>query len=1022
MNLRTSFNSLLNRAGFLENGEAIEGFLQVGSEAAMGPSAGRHSCLFDRERFPFPIEAVFMAGGAATIVFVDATDDSIDDERAVECHQLAWNFGLAPLLWIATSGSVLLLDSYRRPSGRLRDVELARFRTDNSEDVQHLVNVCGRLSFDTGAFWSSSFAREIDRKDRVDAVLLRQLAAVERRLCQEGLPPLLAQKLIGRAIFAQYLVDRQILKPELLMELFGHKRLSATLRSDKTAPLLFDWLRNTFNGDLFPPDIDEEQTLVTPDHLAKLADFLEGHDAITGQLSAFPFRFDVIPVELISSIYEQFAHSIAGEDAASQGLHYTPVNLVDLSLDHVMEDISGSAKVLDPACGSGVFLVEAMRRLVWQRTRHEPNTRELVRDVLHNQIFGVDINAGALQVAAFGLYLAALELDPELKSGKIDWLRFDHLIGRNLLHASFFDELPFAEGEFDLVIGNPPWTYAGASQHKPSARLSSIAQPRRSPDWAFLWRARELAKPDARLALLMKATPFFSKDRVASEARRLLLTTFYDVRIINLSQLRSEGLFPALASNGELKVRANTAPALLFSGRPGVRDKNSTVEVANVAWSPNFRRNGIITLTADDLHAAPLSAVVSDPVLFKAAVFGNDREYQVMEGLQLRSSLTRLGEWCDTNRVRMEQGLQLGGGGRGDARALLDLPFLDAQSYAPIRINARRLPQFAHDYAHRPRVRDAYRAPLVICPEAGFARALRRGRYSASVVHEDAVFTDSFVGISFTGHDPLLADALALILNSKLTAFLLALGGSNTGLKQPKIEKVDLEALTLPDLCSIPDGDLRKLSGLLARLAGKPSLAALDEADNAVMDLYDIDHQDRKVIDDILITSRPIFNDSRHERETAISSVTANALFEYGSELAHWLDTALREISTARTVVTRGVRIAPDVIALRLDIEDGPTRPLSEFQICEPELFEGALFEGMGGTSLAKFRSGRNLRIYSERSIYIVKPDETRLWTCSNAQTDLCRILDDVRSKRSNGPKLGNWRLEAESHSKLLIH
>ncbi len=119
------------------------------------------------------------------------------------------------------------------------------------------------------------------------------------------------------------------------------------------------------------------------------------------------------PFELISSIYEQFAHSFAGEAATAQGLHYTPVNLVDLALDQVMDDVSGTAKVLDPACGSGVFWFEAMRRLVWRRTRTEANSRELVRDVLRNQIFGVDINAGALQVAAFSLYLAALELDPE---------------------------------------------------------------------------------------------------------------------------------------------------------------------------------------------------------------------------------------------------------------------------------------------------------------------------------------------------------------------------------------------------------------------------------------------------------------------------------------------------------------------------------------------------------------------------------------------------------------------------------
>ena len=242
----------------------------------------------------------------------------------------------------------------------------------------------------------------------------------------------------ARGIFSQYLIDRRILRKENLPQLFGRSGLSDTLRSPDAAGELFDWLRATFNGDLFPPDVDNERTHVRPVHLATLADFLDGHEAATGQLSAFPFRFDYIPVELISSIYEQFAHSVAGGDALAQGLHYTPVNLVDLALDLAMDRVASTAKVLDPACGSGVFLVEAMRRLVWRRTRDEPNSRELVRDVLRNQIFGVDINAGALQVAAFSLYLAALELDPELHGDDLGWLRFDHLIGRNLLNASFF--------------------------------------------------------------------------------------------------------------------------------------------------------------------------------------------------------------------------------------------------------------------------------------------------------------------------------------------------------------------------------------------------------------------------------------------------------------------------------------------------------------------------------------------------------------------------------------------------------
>src|SRR5690606_30187337 len=86
--------------------------------------------------------------------------------------------------------------------------------------------------------------------------------------------------------------------------------------------------------------------------------------------------------------------------------------------------------VLDLTCGSGVFLVEAFRRLVYQRSGGRP-TRAEVRATLYHQVCGVDISESAIHVAAFSLYLAALELDPDPQPPSA--LRFAPLIGTTLL-------------------------------------------------------------------------------------------------------------------------------------------------------------------------------------------------------------------------------------------------------------------------------------------------------------------------------------------------------------------------------------------------------------------------------------------------------------------------------------------------------------------------------------------------------------------------------------------------------------
>ena len=92
-------------------------------------------------------------------------------------------------------------------------------------------------------------------------------------------------------------------------------------------------------------------------------------------------------------------------------VYYTRLPVVSLVLDEVMDGLTGKETVLDLTCGSGVFLVEALRRLVHLKSGGDTPSRELIRTTLYQQVYGVDISEAAVRVAAFSLYLAALELD-----------------------------------------------------------------------------------------------------------------------------------------------------------------------------------------------------------------------------------------------------------------------------------------------------------------------------------------------------------------------------------------------------------------------------------------------------------------------------------------------------------------------------------------------------------------------------------------------------------------------------------
>ena len=520
------FRTALEATGYLD----AEGRAAPGLAMGLGEAPARLRSVLQDKRVGLRAEAVFSAQGAPTSIFKDAGQIPPSPADLRGWYEAAWNVGVAPLLWIVTPTDVRLYDCYAAPpeaSGDLEPPELDRFRLDSPDQIRALDSACGRLTTETGAFWSSAIGSKINRKHRVDRELLAEISALEDRLvaltlvhvptAARSLARDLAQRFIGRCIFTWYLLDRGLAQPFLPDDLSPN--LNQMFATPATAFRLFDWLRSTFNGDLFPmDDPGAEREYLTDAHLELIRDFTEGRSLIPerkGQGRLFRFRFNAIPVDLVSSIYQQFARSSAADKANAQSLHYTPVELVHLTLDPVFEQLPASSKIVDPACGSGAFLVEAYRRLVWRASGGKPASRQTVRHILYNQLFGVDINRSALGIAAFSLYLAALELDEDPIQDLSD-LKFDHLIGRTLFEAdSLGDELPaqLTMSSFEAVVGNPPWTFVGQSGASPKRAKEDdeTARPRRSPDWAFLNLAIRLAGETGRVGMVMKATPFSLK-------------------------------------------------------------------------------------------------------------------------------------------------------------------------------------------------------------------------------------------------------------------------------------------------------------------------------------------------------------------------------------------------------------------------------------------------------------------------------------------------------------------------------
>jgi N-6 DNA Methylase len=169
----------------------------------------------------------------------------------------------------------------------------------------------------------------------------------------------------------------------------------------------------------------------------------------------------------------------------NEGAFYTPRHLAETTLHVALEGRYTEAKqwrILDPACGSGIFLVAMFNMLAEQWRRENSTSRRQTKaqallEILQKQIRGVDVNPDACRITAFSLYLALFEklkpMDVDEFKEKVSqgpflpallWDMAEPIDPPVVLHGDFLnDKLPL-EKDFDLVIGNPPWESRGKEQ------------------------------------------------------------------------------------------------------------------------------------------------------------------------------------------------------------------------------------------------------------------------------------------------------------------------------------------------------------------------------------------------------------------------------------------------------------------------------------------------------------------------------------------------------------------------------
>ena len=966
----------LEATGYLSNGRpTAESVMLAGADRAPGVN------VFARSRQPsFAPEVWWRSNPDSTQWGESASDirvyfkyaDEPDQAPVDRWQREIWNQGFAPLLWVVSPDRVDLYNGFGVPR-KFEDASENRLETFRLLDTElaRLDRLAGRLAMETGEFWRRE--TRVSRETSVDRRLLRDIAGLERALVGDTLGREEAQSLIGRSIFVKYLIDREIVTEPHLRALCGHGELPEVLRDHMATERLFEWLRETFNGDLFPPSAT---SVPQAGHLDRVARFLDAEDPQTGQMSLFPYRFDVIPVELISSIYEQFVHSAAAESKVGsetstkgQDAHYTPLAAVSLVLNEVLSGLTGHESVLDLTCGSGMFLVEALRRLVYLKSGGEPS-RETIRETLYRQIYGVDRSKAAIRVAAFGLYLAALELDPDPQPPEA--LRFEPLEGRTLLVGDARQIERSRAGQralvtedglkkFDVIVGNPPWSFQGKTGT--ATRRAAAAQAPRQPrgqSLDFVARARDFASDDTRFGMVLSAAPFFSRSCTGVEAARSVVESLAPVTLVNLSDL-SGWLFP----------KANMpAVALLARCRNQRADRMTLVQTH---WSLAGERSRTIEISPSDVTTLPIASWKRHQGLFKAAFIGRRHDLLLLD--ELWENLAPLEERLEGLGTSLKTGLTLGNRSR-NAAFLSGLPF--AKGGIRHFFIPDELPVFDQRKAQWPRQREIYEGPLLIIGEY-----LQGGPRPVTAVSErNLVYTDAYFGASFGGGGSEAAYLVSGILGSALASWYVLMTGSTFGLWIQRLKPADVAAMPCPDLGIATESRVGKRIVRLVRTFHRkaPDDEDLRSLDDAVFDLYGLDHTDRVVVQDGLHRASWQWKPGRLESTAPADLKDLRAYakaFLYSMDA--WLSAANRR--RMRAEIHDLERGAPfRVIRFVLEETPGP----SVVKIIRPDGPLSSLLAKIGERTEVRVTDElvglRELRVHAKDEVSIIKPAARRHW------------------------------------------
>lgn len=818
--------------------------------------------------------------------------------------------------------------------------------------------------------------KSIRTKNEVDKDLLLNLLTLKEDL-YDGSNEKTIHLLVLRCLFVKYLEDRGI---------FENGFLLGKLKSYNPEVLLsaFDKVQR-INGDVFKYDVFTSMD-IKESYIKKLALFFSS-DYKSGQYHLFPYRFDKIPIQLISHVYEAF---LSSDKKKEKGIYYTPSFIVDFMLSQSLREklqTNPKARILDPAVGSGAFLVQSFKQIIDSK-KNKPSFEEKI-EILEEQLFGIDIDNKALQITAFSLYLALLDgEDASFIKKEIEERHpiLPSLIGKTLIEANSITDNPFEEEKFDLIICNPPWgsvpvdnndinnvkereAIANKGIEGTVSEYKNVSDYERSQ--AILLKVEKWGDKNTLYSFIVKNSIFLNDN--ALDFRKTLLNQyelsfFYELSNYNKVLFKKKNI--GKVRGKIIEIGASEPCVIIHFKKPSIKSSTNILTYISPKLTTFSETFECIQFSKSDVTKLNQSQLEEEDLLWKVLVNGN---------LDAYSLISKLYSLADTDlSIEARSGFQP----KANMEQLGEpvwKEMIEPTDFERYYIK-NKLGKFNwNQKLHRSRDSEIFQGNKIIVPVRPLKDDMLRLR--GLILEQDVIYKHNIVslkifksGKEISNYTPYLG-----LINSQLISFLVYQISTQWGKgseKRATLRNCDLEKIPLIEIeekYSIIS-KIKNIQKLYEQDGNTSQIKLLqEEIDNIVFDMYGLLEHEREIVREFY----EINIDRAHHK-----LVTKKDILNY----IHTFTASYKFLLGKNSFLNASYYISPNIGAIiHFSISDTNNTIL---EVADLQILNFVKRKQLTATETSKLLAEEKVKLYEEKEFYIIKSNLFKDWTKRQAIVD----------------------------------